>query len=404
MGTLNLGKVVGSDAKINGQTAVTMTGANGISVTTKGQTVTIDGKSIADQIPTISANGTAGVPSITSDYGTIEIGTYIDFHNQAGSGFNGRIYYDNGVFGFLTSDNKNAKLIGDAATLEGLHANEIASNPNLLMNPDFKINQRELADYSSDYTVDRWYLTPGKGTVSVESNGLRLSASAAVSSNTHLFWQNIEFPLPPGKYTLCVNAAEVTGVWSARIRTVNANGDYVDSYYTPAIKAGLNTVTVELPDGEYISAVSVGLNKGTNSGDSVKLTWIKLEQGGFATPFAQPDPATELAKCQRYFIRLSNIYGWIGTGFTNNNYARISVSTPVSMRTVPTMTLNGSIYINTSKYLTENAIVCTTFTSITYLQNAIGISFNLPSGANTVEPCFAQFSDNTSYIDFSAEL
>ena len=35
------------------------------------------------------------------------------------------------------------------------------SNPNLLINPDFRINQRGQAEYTSGYTVDRWY-SPGK--------------------------------------------------------------------------------------------------------------------------------------------------------------------------------------------------------------------------------------------------
>ena len=47
---------------------------------------------------------------------------------------------------------------GNADTLDGLHANEIASNPNLLINPDFKINQRGLTEYKGyqGYTVDMW--------------------------------------------------------------------------------------------------------------------------------------------------------------------------------------------------------------------------------------------------------
>ena len=36
------------------------------------------------------------------------------------------------------------------------------SNPNLLINPDFRINQRGLSEYASDYTVDRWALDPNR--------------------------------------------------------------------------------------------------------------------------------------------------------------------------------------------------------------------------------------------------
>ena len=136
---------------------------------------------------------------------------------------------------------------------------------------------------------------------------MKLTSTVTASSTPHAFWQNFEFPLPPGKYTLSLKAADVTGVWAARIRTVTAAGDYVDSYYTLALREGVNKVSVDLPDGEYISAVSIGFNKGTEAGNSLKLAWIKLENGSLATMFVAPDRAAELAKCQRFYqIRTTN--------------------------------------------------------------------------------------------------
>ena len=180
------------------------------------------------------------------------------------------------------------------------------SNPNLLINPDFRVNQRGQAEYTSGYTVDRWY-SPGKCSAAPISGGVKLTSTVTASSTTHAFWQDFEFPLPPGKYTLSLKAADVTGVWAARIRTVTAAGDYVDSYYTLALREGVNKVSVDLPDGEYISAVSIGFNKGTEAGNSLKLAWAKLESGSLSTPFVPPDPATELAKCQRYYqMRTTN--------------------------------------------------------------------------------------------------
>ena len=179
------------------------------------------------------------------------------------------------------------------------------SNPNLLINPDFRVNQRGQNEYSTGYTVDRWY-SPGKCSAAPISGGVKLTSTVTASSTTHAFWQNFEFPLPPGKYTLSLKAADVTGVWAARIRTVTAAGDYVDSYYTPRLQAGINSMTVDLPDSEYISAVSVSLNKGIEIGDSLTIEWMKLENGS-ATLFVHPDLATELEKCQRYYqMRTTN--------------------------------------------------------------------------------------------------
>ena len=181
------------------------------------------------------------------------------------------------------------------------------SGKNELDNPDFRVNQRGLSEYSTGYTVDRWYISTDKCKAAPETNGIRLTATATLTSNTHAFWQNNEFPLPPGKYTLSLKASDITGVWAARIRTVTAAGDYVDSYYTLALREGVNKVSVDLPEGEYISAVSIGFNKGTEAGNSLKLAWIKLENGSMATMFVAPDRAAELAKCQRFYqIRTTN--------------------------------------------------------------------------------------------------
>ena len=180
------------------------------------------------------------------------------------------------------------------------------SGKNDLDNPDFRVNQRGQNEYSTGYTVDRWY-SPGKCSAAPISGGVKLTSTVTASSTTHAFWQNFEFPLPPGKYTLSLKAADVTGVWAARIRTVTAAGDYVDSYYTPRLQAGINSVTVDLSDSEYISAVSIGFNKGTEAGNSLKLAWAKLEGGSLATPFVPPDYAAELAKCQRFYqVRTTN--------------------------------------------------------------------------------------------------
>ena len=180
-------------------------------------------------------------------------------------------------------------------------------NPNLLINPDFRVNQRGQSEYSSGYSVDRWFIEGNKCSVRPSVDGILITSVINPDTNTHVFWQKIENPLKPGKYTFSLNVSEVSGVWSARIRTVNASGDYVDSYYTSYLHTGVNKMSVNLPEGEYISAVSIGFNKGTEAGNSLKLAWIKLENGSMATMFVAPDRAAELAKCQRFYqIRTTN--------------------------------------------------------------------------------------------------
>ena len=265
-------------------------GADGVVSIPAGQAVRIDGA-----CRTVYLLGTGGsVQLVGSDY------TACPFKTSAQGGGSGA---DSVARAAIEAHAGNADIHVTAAeksAWDGL------SNPNLLINPDFRVNQRGQNEYSTGYTVDRWY-SPGKCSAAPISGGVKLTSTVTASSTTHAFWQNFEFPLPPGKYTLSLKAADVTGVWAARIRTVTAAGDYVDSYYTPRLQAGINSVTVDLSDSEYISAVSIGFNKGTEAGNSLKLAWAKLEGGSLATPFVPPDYAAELAKCQRFYqVRTTN--------------------------------------------------------------------------------------------------
>ena len=264
--------------------------ADGVVSIPAGQAVRIDGA-----CRTVYLLGTGSVQLVGSDY------TACPFKTSAQSGGSGA---DSVARAAIEAHAGNADIHVTATEKAAWNAVNY-SNPNLLINPDFRINQRGQAEYTSGYTVDRWY-SPGKCSAAPISGGVKLTSTVTASSTTHAFWQDFEFPLPPGKYTLSLKAADVTGVWAARIRTVTAAGDYVDSYYTPRLQAGINSVTVDLPDSEYISAVSVSLNKGIEIGDSLTIEWMKLENGS-ATLFVHPDLATELEKCQRYYqVRTTN--------------------------------------------------------------------------------------------------
>ena len=222
------------------------------------------------------------------------------------------------------------------------------SNPNLLTNPDFRVNQRGMTEYSSGYSADRWFIEGNKCTVTAGADGVLIKSAIKLDSNAHVFRQKAENPLAPGKYTLSLNVLEVSGVWSARIRTVNASGDYVDSYYTSVLHNGVNKVSVDLSEGEYISAVSVGINKGTEAGNSLKLAWVKPEVGDGATPFVPPDPATELAKCQRYLyvLRGSLLRAGLAEAYSTS-YAIFYLYAPASFRTIPSVSFENVVLSST---------------------------------------------------------
>lgn len=306
------------------------------------------------------------------------------------------------------------KRLGDKADVGHTHTvADIADyvepmNPNLLINPDFRVNQRGQSEYSSGYSVDRWFIEGNKCSVRPSVDGILITSVINPDTNTHVFWQKIENPLKPGKYTLSLNVSEVSGVWSARIRTVNASGDYVDSYYTSVLHNGVNKVSVDLSEGEYISAVSVGINKGTEAGNSLKLAWVKLEVGDGATPFVPPDPATELLRCQRYFTIYKHQNATsntdkctIGVGYALTSSIVYAVLPIATMRSGVTATISHS-----GLSLISGADTVVDYTSVTALEqtdSTVQVAFTV-SGQTTGAVYRLRLMDSNAYLAVSKEL
>ncbi|MBQ9946961.1 MAG: hypothetical protein IJO91_01110 [Oscillospiraceae bacterium] len=178
---------------------------------------------------------------------------------------------------------------------------EVASNPNILINSDFRgiINQRGQSVYSAaGYTVDGWCLAKSGtiekiGTVTVADDGLVIE-----SSGTRLdayLRQYIEgFERLVGKtVTVSLEVAELAG----EFKLAQYYGSENDTYTISSEGVHTHTFTVK-----QTTVPKNGIQLYTSSGDAKgKFKWVKLECGSHATLFAPPDVATELAKCQRYY-------------------------------------------------------------------------------------------------------
>ena len=187
------------------------------------------------------------------------------------------------------------------------------SNPNLLINPDFKINQRGSTTYTTGYTVDRWRIT--SATLNATTKTLSNSNSASGT-----FLQSLENK-PTGTFTVTLNVASVTG-------TVKFSWKDGSTYKTGVtISKGLNTYTFTAS-----SLTWVGID--IASGASVQLNYMKLEESSVATPFIKPNKAEELAKCQYYTVVFEP---WRTILNANTDSSTINIDTRCKMRTKPTI-------------------------------------------------------------------
>lgn len=169
------------------------------------------------------------------------------------------------------------------------------SNPNLLINPDFKINQRGNSTYSSTgagCTVDRWVGTNVKTVVN--SDG---TVSVSSLSGTGYYTQHEE-NISYGKHTYSIYVQAITGTVKAFYKSKDLKDVGLGT-----LKQGLNTFT-SVDDGFKSFFLSMA------GGSSVTLKYAKVEQGTVATSFIAPNMAEELVKCKRYYdFSVLHFYG-----------------------------------------------------------------------------------------------
>lgn len=174
------------------------------------------------------------------------------------------------------------------------------SNPNLLINPDFKINQRGETSYTSAvaqtikvvYSVDRWSLYGHSLTVNSDES---VTITPTTYSDGALI-QNLETPVD-GDITVQVYAVGVSG--TATVSVGPSDGSSTTEIGT--LKNGLNTFTFS----KGIKRLVIRVKSGT-----LTLKYTKVEQGTVATSFIAPNPAEELVKCKRYYdFSVLHFYG-----------------------------------------------------------------------------------------------
>ena len=276
------------------------------------------------------------------------------------------------------------------------YANGIISNPNLLDNPDFSINQRGQTEYTGGgYCVDRWETTP---TVSISDGKIVLNNKESGYSS---FFQKV--PL----------------LSNLRGKTITA------SLLTEEV--GLTALTFKLPSaGVFIGDEAIGelgsLRIGTVDSDGEILlfdirlnptsaltpVYAKLELGSVATAFVPPNPSTELAKCQRYFQRIKS------TGLKPLGYSMpVSTATlpcilypAVPMRITPTLTASGASVFSYGLGPTTDITAPSSFQLTNPVGNVEGYTIlcvNI-AGNFTLNTSYAVWLKDGDYIDLSADL
>lgn len=214
------------------------------------------------------------------------------------------------------------------------------SNPNLLDNPDFKINQRGLSVYtaSAQYTVDRWLHNTVDGfKVSPVADGIQLDTrnvtSTTVKGTLIQYIENYEALLGQ-TMTISVNLGGK--IYTQEVVIPTSAGS------TKALSIANKMDVFLYHNGSNRLAFNIRLNNGVN----VTIKRVKLELGSCPTLFVPPNPAEELLKCQRYYEK---VYTPICRCVFINGNVFGGAEFKVEKRVIPTITVTANVVGETTK-------------------------------------------------------
>lgn len=253
------------------------------------------------------------------------------------------------------------------------------SNPNLLINPDFKINQRGATSYEQQgYSVDRWKIWNVTVTPST-SGGITVKNDKYTDTGT--FLQYLE------------NATEGDSTLSCYVTSVSGTVTMVaDDNSQVILKQGLNVVHTS----KSTKSFTIFLNKGTN----ITLKWVKLEKGTVATSFVAPNYAEELVECERYFMYIPSSV--VGYKFTSQIFVQLEKVN--NMRKNATIGITGSnndTNVISTNSVKQNASVNVSACKANIGSGSVGIYID---GIGTIQNTLVGIDFNSTKIFLDSEI
>ena len=216
---------------------------------------------------------------------------------------------------------------GSVYDLKDETARGMISNPNLLINPDFKINQRNVSGTFSEtgkYFVDRWKLV--SGTVTINTDGTLTLNGSICQPLENAVGDNV---------TASVSAGTAIYDDTAKTFTISANGE--------------------------------------------TISWAKLEYGSVNTPFVTPDISDEMPKCLRFYEKREySTSAGLPAVMWANDLSKCNTNIPFFTKRIssPTITISD----NSWRFVSSLGVISIISYAVVWSSaNNIGVSFTLKS-------------------------
>jgi hypothetical protein len=358
-----------------------------------------------------------------------------------------------GMVSYL-NDTNAIEVYRTSGTAVGWDRIDAPASPNILINGDFAINQR---NYSSGtvfaFVADRWFTAPASGTVTVSRQSLAPATIPGIDSDTHVrivttgqtaanseadiiqrvedvrtlagrmvtisFWAKAASGTPNVAYTLSQNFG--TG-GSATVHTggkLTLTGGsswtrYSVSVLNPSISgktigsANYLQLTLWASAGSDYNARTDSLGIQSNTFDFAS---IQLEAGLSATPFRRNANSIqgELAACMRYFYQIDGGTadgGLVQGVFYTTTEIWCTVIHPVPMRVSPTFSVFAGSPPALSIYAggggNRGYVSASTYGTSTTQTKSIIVRFTVSSGVTAGIGGWA--GGNNAWVRFDSEI
>lgn len=222
---------------------------------------------------------------------------------------------------------------------------------NMLVNPDFEVLQRGNGPFSANgaYTADRWQLLLGASSTAAITGETTtidtLSRGSLKWVYTHSANSSLDQKLEGGT---ALRGQAVTFTVRVRQGVANSARAYINdsgakTYSTTSATVGsFVTFSVTASISGTASSVSVGVE--LSASDTVYTDNAVCAIGSSAPQFLPPNPAENLARCQRYYEIIGEaVSSLMYQGVLDaNGYYRMSVTFKVKKATNATITKNGT--------------------------------------------------------------
>jgi len=311
------------------------------------------------------------------------------------------------------------------------------SRPNLVINGDFQVWQRSDNAYTGGngyISVDRLKSTRGRirkpntnGNSGEDDRGCILDTTdGSVYVHFDYFIEDVGQKLA-GKEAIMSFEAKAIGSSGFGLYMENAGStgygrlDTGGNNTPPVVNYEWRTIVLRGTitydgSGEYFRLPRFYVNPtGGNSGQNVQIDKLKVEivEDGYKnpTPFVSKPYHEELAACQRYFYRLRSPMHAHGCWQYSTNSASTTFRPPVTMRTKPTFTRQGSLDTGSNisdsfSYYTNGWVGLTSLTFDTSGSSADSFRIDLATNQahGLAKGAGGLYFGGTASLDFDAEL